>query len=78
MAGNNGDEQYPEGKLNAEDEGEVSIAIGVEAGKVRIGFAHPTLWVAMGPHKAANFAELIIKHARAAALETGVVLTINI
>lgn len=76
--GNGGSDQFPDGKMSNDDEGKLRMRIGVVNGKVRIEFEHATTWVGLGPYEAANFAELIIKHARKAANDTGVVLTIKI
>ena len=57
--------QFPRGKLNAEDEGELTIAFGTEAGCVRIDFGTPTAWVAFPPDLALAFAANIVKYAKA-------------
>jgi hypothetical protein len=55
--------KFPHGKLNATDEGELTIAIGKEAGNVVVEFGTPTAWVAMPPDRALAFAAVIVKHA---------------
>lgn len=51
------------GKLNPEDEGELSIAVGCDQGKVFLAFGKPTAWLAMGPREALALAEAITKQA---------------
>ncbi len=43
--------EYPEGKLNSDDEGEFQIAIGAVEGLVKIHFGTPLVWLAMDPEK---------------------------
>lgn len=59
---------FPEGKLNPDDEGGLNIAVSHEirpsgAAVVRIDFGSPTAWVAMGADQALAFASIIVKHA---------------
>lgn len=58
--------KFPDGKLNAEDQGESLLAVSTEQGRVRIDFETPSAWIAMPPDQAMNFAEALLKHARAA------------
>lgn len=55
--------EFPEGKLNATDEGALRIAIGIESGKLRIDFGKPVAWVAMPKMNAIMFAEAIMRAA---------------
>ena len=57
--------EYPLGKLNEDDEGEIAIAIvSVKAtGKVLIDFGKPVVWLAMNANQAKGLGELLIKHA---------------
>jgi len=55
---------YPEGKLNDYDEGELALKIGIEKRTVAIDFGKPTQWIALPPDQAVEFALLIIKHAK--------------
>jgi hypothetical protein len=56
---------FPQGKLNEDDEGGIDIAIGSESGNVRIDFGEPTAWIAFPPDEALAFANLIVEHAMA-------------
>lgn len=54
---------YPEGKLNNDDQGELKIAIGKIEGKIVIDFGKPTTWIGMPVEQAVAFAELIVQKA---------------
>jgi hypothetical protein len=56
---------FPQGKLNADDEGALNIAIGQESGCVRIDFGKEVAWVGLDPDLAVAFAATIVKHAMA-------------
>jgi hypothetical protein len=56
---------FPHGKLNADDEGALNIAISRENGVVRIDFGEPTAWIGLPPELALEFASVIVKHALA-------------
>lgn len=51
--------QFPEGKLDESDEGEIRIAIGRKDGKVVIDFGTPVKWIGFTPKLARQLAELI-------------------
>ena len=59
---------YPEGKLNKYDEGELPLKIGTEKENVCIDFGKPTNWIALPPDQAVEFGLLIIKHAKSIGL----------
>jgi hypothetical protein len=54
---------YPQGKLDDTDEGELTIAITRADGIVRIEFGKPVAWIAMSPEHAVGLARLLLKHA---------------
>jgi len=56
--------QFPQGKLTPEDEGEIRIAIGQKDGKVVVDFGKPIAWVGFDPEQAESFADTIRDHAR--------------
>lgn len=62
--------RYPSGKLSKEDEGELSIAVFIFKGTVRIEFRKPVAWFAMPPDRAKKFAELILRHANTIEVKT--------
>jgi hypothetical protein len=57
--------EYPNGKLNKQDEGGVAVAIGSENGAVVMKFPKPVAWVGYTPAQAMEIASSLIKHARA-------------
>ena len=56
--------KFPEGKLGADDEGEIQFAIGEQNGLVAIDFGKPVQWIAMKPQQAADLASLLLSRAR--------------
>ena len=69
---------FPNGKLNAHDEGGLRLAVGVEGANVVIAFGKPVAWLGMPPAEAVQLAEMIIKHARTLAKEAGIVLEVRL
>lgn len=67
--------EFPQGRLNASDEGAIALNIGHENGKVKIIFPKPVNWIGFTPEEAVTIAESLIKHARACATQP---LSINI
>jgi hypothetical protein len=58
--------QFPEGKLNANDEGEIAIAIAAdpETGRVIIDFGpEPVAWIGFSPEQAVDLAQTLLKKA---------------
>jgi hypothetical protein len=60
---------YPQGKLNAEDEGGLIIAISTKDNAVRVDFGKPVAWIAYDADTAIGFAHALIE--RALALKAG-------
>lgn len=56
--------EYPDGRLNAEDEGAISCAVGHEKGTVKLLFPKRVSWVGFTPEQAIDLAQDLIKHAR--------------
>lgn len=54
---------YPDGKLNEHDEGELAIRISHDDRLITIEFGKPVSWFAFKPEQAIEFAEMIIEHA---------------
>lgn len=69
---------FPEGKLNATDEGGLKFAIGEEGDNVILKFDTPVAWLGLGPQQAVSLAELLIKKARVVARRKGIPLTVTI
>lgn len=55
--------QFPDGKIEPEDEGGLQLAIGHDQDHVRIEFGKPTEWLAFGRDQAIELAKLIVEHA---------------
>lgn len=58
--------EFPSGKLNNEDEGALTFAIGVKDGKVIINFPKPVAWMGMPPAQAVALARILLHRARQA------------
>jgi hypothetical protein len=54
---------YPEGKLNPDDEGGLNIAISTEGGDVRIDFGKKILWLALNPDETLALASDLVRRA---------------
>lgn len=50
---------FPRGKLNADDEGGLRLAIGVKDKTVMIVFGKEVAWLGLGKQEALDFAETI-------------------
>lgn len=55
--------EYPEGHLNENDEGELTMAIGAENGVVMLHFGKEVAWLGLPPDNARELAALLIKQA---------------
>jgi hypothetical protein len=56
--------EFPNGKLNTEDEGALACAVGHEKGVVKLLFPKPVAWIGFTPEQAIDLAQDLIKHAR--------------
>lgn len=55
--------EYPQGKLNETDEGGITIAVGIENGKVVIQFGKPVAWIGFGRAEAMALASSLVDKA---------------
>lgn len=55
--------KFPQGKLTADDEGEMTLAIGIENGKIVIRFGTVTTWLGMDAATARGMADSLIRKA---------------
>lgn len=55
---------FPRGKLSADDEGGLRIAISTVDSTIRIDFGKPVAWIGLDKPLAIAFAEAIIERAR--------------
>lgn len=60
--------EFPNGKLNEEDEGELKLTVGIDpdSKNVIIDFGKPVAWLGMDAESALKFAEFITKRAKEA------------
>jgi hypothetical protein len=56
--------QFPQGKIDKTDEGEIAIAIGHKQNKVVINFGKPVAWIGFDKRQALEIAQLIRSHAQ--------------
>jgi hypothetical protein len=70
--------EHPAGKLSADDEGALTTAVGVDAGRVVVRFGVPVAWIGFEAQGAADFAVAVIKHARIAGRKTGRIIEVNL
>jgi hypothetical protein len=61
--------EFPQGHLNADDEGELTIAVGRENGKIVIKFGTPVAWVGLDNARALKLAVSLLKFAGAVKIE---------
>lgn len=55
---------FPKGKMNEEDEGGLTIAIGIEDGNVVIRFGKKVAWLGLGREETKSLAESLLKYAQ--------------
>ena len=58
--------EYPEGRLDGDDEGGLRAALTVECGKLVLRFGKNLSWIAMTPDEAEIFGNILIDRARKA------------
>lgn len=63
--------EFPEGKLNKSDEGELRLAVTAKDGNVIIAFGTPVTWMGMPPESARTLANSLLKQADKAEKEKG-------
>jgi hypothetical protein len=60
--------EFPDGKLDASDEGATAVSIGHDQGRVIIQFPNPTKWIGFTGDEAIGMAKALIHHAKEAGL----------
>ena len=55
--------KFPDGKMSAEDEGELQLGVAHDQDNVVIDFGTPTAWIALPREMAIDFAKIIVEHA---------------
>jgi hypothetical protein len=58
--------EFPEGKLNKDDEGALNMKIFHFEGHVHLDFGSPVKWFALGPEQARQLAAVLTEHANQA------------
>lgn len=61
-------DEFPDGRLNKDDQGAVGVVVGLQNGKVFMALPHPTSWVGFTPDQAVEIANALLKNARAVIL----------
>jgi len=56
--------EFPDGRLNKDDEGAVAVAIGHQQGRVTMQFPKNLNWIGFTPEQAIDIAQTLIEHAR--------------
>lgn len=69
--------EFPDGKLNPNDEGALVVAIGSEGGRVVIRFPKAVAWIGFTPEQALDIASSLIDHARKCVLPVPLVLRVG-
>ena len=70
--------QFPYGKINACDEGQLRFAIGERDNNVILDFGKEVVWLAMPPEQAVALAQMLIAKARIVARRQGRTLTVTL
>ena len=58
------EQNFPEGRLNDDDEGELRVLVSVDDGNVRLDFGKPVAWISMPPEMCLAVAFALIKQAQ--------------
>jgi len=69
--------EYPDGKLNKNDEGAIAMAVAHEAGRVTLTFPKPIAWIGLTADGAIELAALLIEHARQCGSKKPLVLNLG-
>lgn len=69
--------EFPDGKLNPNDEGALAVVIGHEGKSVVMRFPKPVAWIGFTPEQAIDIAQTLITHARKVGLTVPLVLRVG-
>lgn len=58
--------EFPDGRLNAQDEGEIPMSVGHQDGRVVLQFPRNLNWIGFTADQAIDLANTLIEHARSA------------
>ena len=56
--------EYPNGRMNANDQGAIAVGIGHQDGRVTMQFPKNLNWIGFTPEQAIDIAESLVEHAR--------------
>lgn len=56
-------DKFPRGKLNADDEGELEMSIGIQDKTVILDFGKPVKWLGLAKQDAVNLANSLLEKA---------------
>ena len=56
--------EFPNGRLNAEDQGAIPVSIGHDLGAVTMQFPRNLNWIGFTPEQAIDIAQTLVEHAR--------------
>lgn len=56
--------EFPDGRLDENDQGAVSVGIGHQQGRVTMQFPKNLNWIGFTPEQAIDIAEMLVQHAR--------------
>jgi hypothetical protein len=69
--------EFPNGKLNQNDEGALAVVVGHEKNSVVLRFPKPVSWIGFTPEQAIDIAQSLITHARKIGLTVPLVITLG-
>jgi len=55
--------RFPRGMLDANDEGELQLAVGQRDNVITVNFGKPVAWLGLGPAEARSLAEMLLRRA---------------
>lgn len=69
--------EFPDGKINKEDEGELQISVGFDPDTklVRLEFGKPVAWLAMKPEDAVNLGQTLVRHGQRGARKNRIIIS---
>ena len=70
--------EYPDGKLDATDQGGIAVGFSSDPGVVKMHFPKPVAWIGFTPDQAIAMAESLIQHAREANKGGNRILTVKL
>lgn len=69
--------EFPNGRLNANDQGAVAVGIGHDNGVVTMQFPKNLNWIGFTPEQAIGIAETLVHHARQCGCKTPLTIKVG-